>query len=260
MSVVYLNDQFLPSYKASIPISDRGFLFGDGVFTTLKVEEGHIHDISQHLTRLSLHCDQLNIRPPELSESVLYELVDRNSAHHGLWRMKLIVTGGDLPDLALPLRDHGNILVMMKKVAPVSDKPLVLEIFPSPIISPLSPIKTLSYLQRLHVKQFAIDRGVDDALVCSEEGIILESAFSNVFWITNGQFFTPSASQPLLQGITLQKNIEAAQQKELDIQEGEYTLEDIPEDARVFLCNAISNHCPVEKIGDRFFTVQNILV
>ncbi len=248
MSVVYLNGDFISEEQASIPITDRGFLFGDGVFTTLKIEEGNIHHATQHLQRISQHCEQLNIRPPTINEDVLLELVKRNNAEQGIWRMKIIVTGGALPDLSLPLRQHGTILITMKEIHDLPMTPANLVIYPDHIQTPSSRLKSLSYLERLQVRQYAVEKGADDALVLSGEGYILEASFSNIFWIKGDDLFTPKPALPLLQGITLQKHIVVAKERGMNIQEGDYSLGDIPSDASIYLCNTITEKRLVKSI------------
>lgn len=248
MSVVYLNGQFIQDVQATIPITDRGFLFGDGIFTTLKVDDGQIYHLDNHLERVTWQCEKLNIRMPKINREVFQEIVKRNGAYEGIWRMKLIITGGGLPDLSLPLRDPGSVLISIKETHQPITTPAKLVIYPESIQSPISQLKTLSYLERLYVKQYAKEKGADDALVLSHEGYILEAAFSNILWIDDGHFFTPKSSLPILQGITLQKHIEKAKAQGMSVHEDSYLLEDISDTASIYLCNAITEKRPVELI------------
>lgn len=254
MSIVYLNGAFLPEEQAFIPIGDRGFLFGDGVFTTLKVDEGRLQDAPEHLSRLVRHCKALRIRPPPIDESLLGEVVKCNQADRGIWRMKIVITGGSGRELSLPERDAGTVLITLQKVESFQTAPLRLVLYPYPHAESFYRLKTLSYLCRLQVKQFAKDAGADDALVLSPEGYILEAAFSNIYWIAGKSLFTPEESLPLLYGIALQKRVEAAKIEGYSICRGKYRLEEIPSDAKVYLCNAIAGESSVAAIDQRGFS------
>ena len=68
--LVFLNGQFVPEAQALIPVSDRGFLYGDGLFETLRVVNGRPFRLAQHLERMMRGADFLKIRPPVYSEGI----------------------------------------------------------------------------------------------------------------------------------------------------------------------------------------------
>jgi len=116
MAWVYFNGSIIPEEKASVPITDRGFLFGDGVFTTTLVKEGVPLHLQLHINRLMRDCAALNIVYPELNESIFQNILAKNKALKGTWRMKVLITGGNGPSLSLPLRDPGCVLRMLSDV------------------------------------------------------------------------------------------------------------------------------------------------
>jgi branched-subunit amino acid aminotransferase/4-amino-4-deoxychorismate lyase len=230
LSWVYLNGEFVPASKACVSIEDRGFLFGDGVFTTLKVEEGMPEQWELHLERLFKQCAVLNIIPPKLSILIVQELIEKNRALSGIWKLKIIITGGKGSSHHMRLRPYGSFLAMLSPYTP-NLHPLRVCRYPYPIESPLARLKTLSYVQQLMVKQYALDREFDDALVVSSEGYVLESAFANVFWKEEGQLFTPSLSLPLLPGTRLQ-SLPA-------LIESFITYDQLLEKQEIYLCNSM---------------------
>jgi len=121
--VVYYQDQFYPDDEVKISISDRGFLFGRGVFTSLRVCDGNIECVHRHLSRLKDNCKYLNIDPPDVKVDLLLDLVERNNAHTGLWRMKIIISE--------------DLLVTLQKVKEELYPPCHLAIYPEPIHRPL---------------------------------------------------------------------------------------------------------------------------
>ncbi len=230
MHWVFINHEFIKAEDANVSIYDRGFLFGDGVFTTAKVENGKIWNCKAHFKRLASQCKLLNIIPPKLSEDVLYELIEKNQAFNGLWKLKVIITGGVSSELTLSLRKFGTFLAMMEPYKqPVGEAKICK--YPFLIEIPNASIKSLSYLHRLMVKQYALDKGFDDAIVCSSEGWVLETAFSNLFWSEGGKVTTPQKTMPLLPGTYISSLP--------DCVEDAITYEQLKSKREVYICNAL---------------------
>lgn len=259
---VYLNGQYLLEEEARIPVSDRGFLFGDGVFTTLRVCDGVVEFAEHHLNRLSAQCDTLAISRPSLQLDQLHELVEKNRAYDGVWRMKIIVTGGCGTALNVSSRSIGALLVTVKRYQPHSRIPCKLVIYPHPISKPTAAIKSLSYLDRLIVKQYALDHHADDAIVTSLEGFLLESAFSNIFWCCDNTLIRPPKCSNLYSGVAIEVLEEIA--KEIGWGISEERVASIPAGAKPFLCNAMTGPIPVDQIGDNFYArdkkVEDVLI
>lgn len=242
MSIVFLNDTFVDENEAVIPITDRGFLFGDGVFTTMKVSFGTIINLEQHLHRIYEHCRELGIVPPVIQKEYLYKLIEKNQAHEGVWRLKVIVTGGQTPALSLSRREYGTLLVTLKPFQQ-SNEIIKLTVYSEPINRPAARVKSLSYLDRLQIKQYAIERRCDDCLTVSSDGYLLEASTANVYWIEGKTLYTPSRELPLLFGITLQEVIKKKRAEGMVIKEGYYTLDSLPDNVNFYLCNAMTEEC-----------------
>lgn len=230
MSWVYLNGEIVSEAEAFVPIKDRGFLFGDGVFTTCRVDNGTVVHWNLHSERLFSQCASLNIDPPNIDIDLVNQLIEKNQAIEGTWRLKVLITGGSSSELGLPRRRFGTFLVTLE-LFQVPERPARVCLYPAPIDLPLAKMKTLSYLHRLMVKQYAIDQGVDDAIVCSAEGFVMESAFSNLFWMEGEDTVIPDLSLPLLPGTHL-SSLQAYREEKL-------TYEQLLEKDEVYLCNAL---------------------
>ncbi len=245
MSTVYLNGKYTSSDLAFIPIHDRGFLFGDGVFTTLRVQDGIPQHIDRHIERLQSQCRQLNIIAPQISPTIFHELIALNYAQKGIWRMKVMITRAGDSSLHLPERKAGTILITLDPYLSENKPALYLSIYPFPLHTQFSRVKTLSYLDRLAVKQYAMNQNTDDAIVCNENGEVLESSFSNLYWIHENILFTPAFTSPLFKGITLSEIIETS---DIPVKECMCRPEEIPSEAKIFLCNSLTGSVPVKKI------------
>lgn len=230
MNWVCLNRSLVLERDAAVPITDRGFLFGDGVFTTCKVEDGKIVDWEAHCERLRSQCSLLHIHPPDLDVDLVKQLIKKNEAGNGIWRLKILITGGNSPSLSLPQRSYGILLITLKPFQ-VPEGPVKVCRYPYSMDFPLAKMKSLSYLHRLMVKQFALDQGADDAIVCSSEGWVMEGAFSNLFWKDQGVVVTPDFSLPLLPGTYL-SSLKGCREEKL-------TYEQLRKKDDVYLCNAL---------------------
>jgi len=245
--LAFWNGSFLPEDDVRISISDRGFLYGDGVFTTLKVSNGHIECLEAHLHRLYEQCLFLKIKPPNISLEWLTELVRCNKAFDSDWRLKIIATGGSLGKEE-SLRSCSHLIMTLSTYTPSSKSTFELTIYPTPIHKPTAKIKSLAYLDRLYIKEYAENHGYDDVVVISSDGHILETAFANIFWMEGEQLFFPDLSQPLLSGIALDVVIQSACRLGISVSPVRIKTGELPAEARIFVCNAMMGMIPVSRI------------
>lgn len=257
MSIVFFNGTFISEEKAVVSVFDRGFLFGDGVFTTLRVSEGVVENAVFHLNRLKSDAHALHISPPRIKEEWLRELILKNDAFTGTWRLKILITGGDSPQLALTPRPAGNLLMTLQPYQKNAGKSLRLTIYPEPVEHPSARIKSLSYLDRLMIKDYARQREFDDAIALTKEGFLLETSFSNLFWCVGNDFYTPAPELPLLFGVTITVIKEVIQSLGMRLHFVEAALNDIDELSQFFICNSLQGIYPAYAVGDRFFETDS---
>ncbi len=253
MQFVFCNDKFIPENEPCITISDRGFLFGDAVFTTIKIKDGYLLFFQEHLTRLKEQCNELRIIFPEIRLKSIQELILKNHAQKGIYRLKIIITGGNSPELLLKTRAHGKLLMTLSLV---SDKPLEearLTLYPNLVCRPSSKLKTLSYLDRLMISDYAVLQGFDDAIVLSAQGYITETAYSNIFWRLDLDIFIPDPSLELLNGITLTYFADVLRNSNFKVHYVKEKLENISDKSQIFICNAIKGVVPVVAIDEKRF-------
>lgn len=252
MKTIFFDGQFVEEDHAILPVNDRGFLYGDGVFTTIKVENGKVPFLKDHFERIQKHSEQLGIKSPQLKEEEIRELIRKNQAENGTWRLKIIVTGGRMTELSLKQRDYGHLVMLLKPYTPI-ESPLSLTLFPYPLYSPIASIKSLAYLDRLWIKDYAFRKGYEDALSITVEGIILETAFCNIFWRIENTLWTPHPNLPILYGISLEYLVKAMEALHFHAYSVHAHLEDIPDHAQVYLINSMYDIRAVTAIDERSF-------
>ena len=252
MGIVFCDGQFLLCEEVKLSFTDRAFLYGDGVFTTVRVSGGVVECWDLHQDRLRSNCAELNIAFPSVDPEVAKQLIELNGAEAGLWRLKVIITGGESPGLDLAPRTYGHLMMTLTPFQP-PPMPYTLALFPTPVIRPTAHIKSLSYLDRLWVMAEGKRQGFHDAITTTSEGFLLEAAYSNIFWRQGEDLFTPADTLPLLPGISLQRIKQNARALGMQVHEVRSTLDDIPPDAQVFIANAMVRFHPVERIKERAF-------
>lgn len=246
MTIALIDGKFLSENEAAIPITDRGLLFGDGVFSTIRVNQGSIEGLKTHLKNLYSQCEVINLECPSIKDEWIHDLINRNSAAQGIWRLKIIVTGGD--DCGRDLKKRRGRLIMTLKPVPSVPSEVRLGIYPIPCSTPLAHLKSLAYLDRLHMADYASKINVDDVLVLSSDGHLLETSCANIFWFENGNFFSPQPSHNLLTGATL-----GLLSREIKISFVNKKLDEIAASAQVYLCNSIRGIIPVVQIDKKAF-------
>lgn len=245
-SWVFLNGDFIPEKLATIPITDRGFLFGEGIFTTMRVHKGQCELLPWHLQRLQRQANDLNFHLPPLQLEWIEELIQRNQAWNGTWRLKVIVTIKQESSL----RVMGNLLATLQPYQGRFSEPCTLCLFPYPFEGPLAHVKSLSYLDHLYVRNYAQQRGYDDAITATGNGILLETGCSNLFWIDREICWVPALNLPYLKGVFLQTLLSHFP---LPIHYIQATLNEIPSTASLYTCNALTHACPVLSVDHKAF-------
>lgn len=256
MDFVFFNGVFVKRSEAHLSIDDRGFLFGDGIFTTLHLDNGAVEFFEAHRERLLCQCLKMRIHTPEISLDLIGELARLNQASQGRWRVKMIVTGGEGDFLDLRER-RGVLLITMRPYHPPVS-PLCLKVIHYQPSGLLSEMKTLSFYERLILKQRALENGYDDLLTVDAKGRIGEAAFANILFVRERQAWIPAHYGNCLNGIMIQFIRGLLRDEGYDVEEGEMTLEEIP-DASAFLCNSLMRICPVSSIEERSFAVSEEL-
>ncbi|CEM00514.1 unnamed protein product [Vitrella brassicaformis CCMP3155] len=260
MPEVWLNGELLDGSVAAIPVTDRGFLFGDGIFTTMKISDGTVREFGAHVRNLMEQCCSLGIRAPDINLSAVKALVQANAAERGTWRLKIIVTGGCQPSLALPERDHGTLLMMLKPIRNGETGVGGLRVALSErraSSARLSSLKSLAYLERLMYRQEAVSRNVDDIISVSPEGWLLESAFANLLIRRDGSLYTPCFELPLLHGSTIDVMIHGARSVlGIKTEQVRWRADDLPPPGRcqLYLVNSLHELQPVVEVDGRVFT------
>jgi len=202
----WCNGLFQPVDRAAVSPLDRGFLYGDGVFETLRAEHGRLLFLEDHLARLAASAEDLRISPPAVDwAAVAGELLRRNGLERGPARLKFVLTRGPEGLLGLPRATRPTACVLAEAYRPPSAaryaagcRARVSRTVDAPA---LARHKSLNYLACLWARQEALNAGDDEALLLDPSGRLAEAAAGALLYRLDGRWWTPSSPRQL-SGIT----------------------------------------------------------
>src|SRR6266404_1266929 len=207
--IVLLNGQFIPEEQAVVSVFDRSFLYGDGLFETLRVFNGKPFRWGQHMARLQQGAEFLKIPlpfTPERLRDFASSLVARNRMPDSLLRLTLsrgVGVRGYSPKGA-----QSPVLVMSLHPAPALEAGnslrwrLITSSSRLPTNEPLARFKTCNKLPQILARSEADGLNADEALLLNTNGHVVEASSSNLFWIQNGIIRTPPLPSGILPGVT----------------------------------------------------------
>ncbi len=257
--LVFLNDRFVPETEAKISVFDHGFLYGDGLFETLRSYSGKIFALRRHLDRLSISADELQLKVPNSTtlKNRLYETLERNQLKDALIRLTVTrgpggrgfhpdrCTTGTLVIAARPFEKRASELDCIG-----ADSVIVSTCRTSPTGGD-SCLKSLNFLNNITAKLEADRAGVFEGIFLNKAGFLSEGTVSNLFWIKNGTLFTPSPETPILKGITREIVITVAKKSGLRVSEGLYPPLKLLEADEAFLTNSAIELLPLTVVNGK---------
>ena len=242
MRTVYLNGEFMPETEARIPVLDRGFIFGDGVYEVIPVYGGKLFRFTEHLQRLQNSLDALKIKNPlttEAWEQTLTDLIKLNAGDD--LSLYLQVTRGSAErDHAIPENPVPTVFAMCNPLKPLSSEIIengVAAITLDDIRWLRCHIKAISLLPNVLLRQEALDQGAAEAILI-RDGLATEGAASNLFAVIAGVITTPPKSPMLLPGITRDLVLELAEKNSLPCQEKDISLDELQQADEIWLTSS----------------------
>lgn len=232
--LVFLNGEFVRDEKAVVSIFDRGFLYGDGLFETIRVLNGKPFRWHEHIARLQAGADFLKIKSPYSStrlRRIAERLVRENEMPDCLLRLTLS-RGIGIAGYS-PAKARKPTIVMALRAAPVLNPKnpprwkLVTSSFRIASNDPLAHIKTLNKLSQVLARAEADAANAHEAILLNTDGYVAEGTSSNVFWVQRGAIYTPPVSAGILPGVTRAVVFEIAATLGIAIRERRIRLKDL---------------------------------
>jgi D-alanine transaminase len=215
MGMVYLNGDFLPLQEARVPVMDRGFLFGDGVYEVIPVYGGRPFRIAQHMDRLDDSLRSVRVENP-LDRNAWERIFDRlTGASPDVDQLiYLQVTRGVDParNHLFPQGVEPTVLVMAWAVKP-RDPAIAQQGIATVSLEDnrwlRCDIKSIALLGNVLLRQQAEDAGAGEAILI-RDGLVTEGSSTNPFLVKDGEILTPPKSNRVLPGVTRDLVLELA--------------------------------------------------
>jgi len=251
---VYLNGEYLPYSRALIPVEDRGFIFGDGIYEVMRAYRGRLFRPDDHWKRLEESARAIRLELPLAREEfarIGRELIERNGLSDRDAVVYLQVTRGPAP------RHHGfpshprPTVFAFARFEPGPDPELRkrgvrLITVPDRRWS-MCYVKSVGLLPNVLARQEALDRGADDALF-HREGAITEAVAANFFAYISKRLYTHPEGAHILSGVTRQIVMVLCTKLGISVARAPLTLRDLPQVEEAFLTGTTVEILPVAAV------------
>ena len=247
---IFLNEQLVDENLARIPVFDRGLLFADGLYETLRTYDGRIFALAAHLERLAEGCAVLRI-PRDTSEAWWRPRIESLVSANGLAgrdsRLRITVTRGANPDIRALAAPEPLVAIFAN---PIEQRPIderrrrgtaaVLVSIRRVPAEPIYQIKTLSLGHTILAQIECSDAAAGDAIFCNTRDEICEATTANVFVVGGRTLATPPVDAPCLPGVTRRYLLEAAAERGFSVCERPVTVAEMLAAEEVFTCASVS--------------------
>jgi D-alanine transaminase len=257
--ICYRNGEYLPRAAATVPVEDRGFIFGDGVYEVWRVINGRLFETDRHLARLEFGLNELRIATPDvLRAEVLREVADRVLAESDLLEgeasLYVEVTRGVAPRAhAFPAAGTApTVFVMANRLTPAD---ALRERGTAAITTPdlrwlRCDIKTIQLLPNVLAKQAAADRGATEAILV-RDGVVTEGSHANVLGVFDGVLRTHPLNNLILPGITRGLVLDLARSLGVPVSEEAFTEQELFGADELFIAGTTTDVMPIVRVNDR---------
>lgn len=257
---IYLDGKLVPKEQAVVSVFDHGFLYGDGVFEGIRVYEGNVFRLKEHIDRLYESAKTIKLKiglsKEEMTAATL-ETVAANAKRDAYIRLVISRGPGDLgidPDKC----SKPTIVIIVDTIAlypqefyekGISLVTSSIRRIPQECLDP--QIKSLNYLNNILAKIDSKNAGVPEALMLNTQGFVAECTADNIFLVKNGTLRTPQLSHGALGGITRGAVLDLAEKMGMKTIRVRLSLHDFYNADEVFLTGTGAEIVPVISIDNR---------
>ncbi|MGN1400778.1 MAG: aminodeoxychorismate lyase [Bacillus sp. (in: firmicutes)] len=252
--IMYVNGQFVEEAAAVISPFDHGFMYGMGLFETIRVYEGHPFLLDDHIDRMTAGLEEMDIKNPFSREkwlSLIKELLDVNGISNARVRLNVSAGVGQAGLPSGPYYTPSTILF----ISPLGHAPDSLAAKKARILELKRDVpfgksrhKTHHFGNNIAAKMELNQHPEDEGIFLTEGGHIAEAITSNIFWVKNEVLYTPSLDTGILPGTSRKFIMGLAKTMDIPIREGLYSCCELACSEEVFLTNAVQEIVPLEEI------------
>jgi branched-chain amino acid aminotransferase len=250
---VFLNDRLVDIDKACISVTDSGFLYGAGLFETMRSYNGAVFCLKDHLDRLFFSARSLSIENSydrKFITDAIYKVLKANKLTDA--RLRLTLTGGPMSEPEEKRR--ATLLITATKIQPYPPEYyrngvlVVLCPFRQNVSEPIYRHKTTNYFSRMIALKLAHQKRAAEALWFTVDNRLAEGCISNVFLVKDSVLYTPPIETPVLAGVARKTVCQIALKDSIKLIEKELSVDDLLAADEIFLTNVIMQIMPVSAV------------
>jgi len=257
--IYFLNGSFVKAEDARISVLDHGLLYGDGVYEAIRVYDGLVFKLKEHVDRLYESAKsvkiEIGVTREQMIETVI-ETVRKNQLRNAY--VRIVVTRGVGPMGVDPRNCKAPTVVVIVeprdsiwKERPRGIRAMISSLRRTPPWSLDPRIKTLNYLNNILAKIEAIESGVDEAIMLNSEGYVAEGSTENIFIAKDDAVVTPPEYSGILRGITRNVVVDIAKDLGFEVAERNITMHELFNADEVFVTGTAAEIVPVTMICGR---------
>ncbi len=255
--IVHLNGSLTPRSQASVSALDYGFLYGYGLFETMRAYGSRVFRLDRHLRRLAHSAEMLGISIQTIElEGAVMDTLHANKLSDARIRVTISIGEGAMtPDPGTC--EKPTVLITAADYQPYPQQVYqkgfraVISSIRRNSQSLLSGLKSTNYLESMLARQEARKVGVDEALCLNEKGSLAEASMSNVFLVADGMLKTPGLESGILPGITREAVLKLAPQLDINTLEQDIRLEELLHADEAFLTNSLIEVMPLTEVDGK---------
>ncbi|HBG93211.1 MAG: hypothetical protein A2X54_02330 [Nitrospirae bacterium GWF2_44_13] len=268
---VYMNNSLVPESEAKISVFDHGFLYGDGIYETMRAYEGVVFMLDEHIRRLYRSASLIRLTIPKSAAEIkpaIHKTLRANSLKNAYIRLTISRGFGKI-GLDPALCEKPTFVIVTNEFKDYPDSfykkgvRLIISSVKRNLKEALNPqIKSLNFLNNILAKIEAKKKNAYEALMLNSQGYLTEGTICNIFFVLKEKnkavLCTPSLDCGILDGITRNIVLELAQKSGIKTKEGRFKKEDIYRASEVFITNTTMEIMPVCKVDSANFKVGAI--
>jgi len=258
--LVYLNGKFVPKEDAKVSVFDHGFLYGDGIYETMRAYQGTIFLLDKHLARLKRSADLISLKLPlalDKTGETLRESLRVNKLREAYVRLHLSRGPGEI-GLDPSLCPEPTMVITTKqfKDYPVAhyERGVSVAIVKTRRNHPLAldpSIKATNFLNNILAKIESIQAGAYEGIMLNWEGLVAEGTISNIFHVKSGVLHTPHLETGILDGVTRGLALDLARQAHVPLRETAVRPQELMDADECFITNTTMEIMPVTMIDNK---------
>ena len=258
--LVYIDGKFYPASEAKISVFDHGLLYGDGVFEGIRVYDGLVFKLKEHVDRLFDSAKVIKLDIPMTKEEMVNAVVETlriNRIKNGY--VRIVVTRG-VGDLGLDPRmcPKPTVIIIADVIQIYRTEAkergltaIISSVRRDPVDATSHEAKTLNYLNSILAKIEASAAGADEAIMLDHRGFVSEGTGDNIFIVKNGVVYTPPRTAGILPGITRNRVIKLCEELGIKLVEKDITVTELYTADEVFVTGTAAEVMPITMINGR---------